>query len=541
MKVKNNVNASSGWPFATPAGGKKVSRGLCGGSEVAVVFLGADHRLLHFTPSAEPLLPTLFRDDSEDCVSGSLRDDVARIARSVSFTLKGWEDQITGADGRAYVRRIQPNANVDGYADGLVVSFVDITECKKMEEALRLNEQRHQIILDGIKEYAIFMLDLRGRIVTWTLAAERVLGYSADQVLGRRMSVIYAAKSDQTGVLESEMKRAMRGSVSEGHWYVRNDGHRFWGTGTLYAFKDNGRDVSGFIKVVRDNTDHKLAEEKMQATRRAARKEVEAKDCFLSNVSHELRTPLSAILLWTKLLSQQDGMSQQELQKGLQAIRRCAEEQQALVEDLLDMSRIAAGKMRLEMNVMELVPMLQSAVDSLRPVACANGLEIDEQYGEDIGAVNGDPHRLNQVVWNLLTNAAKFTPAGGRILVSAEREGSEILIKVTDSGKGISADFLPHVFDRFRQSADAEKNPRQGLGLGLYITRQLVELHGGSISAHSFGEGKGATFTVRLPAVSKSTEDAPETSNSAALEETDALEDLQRITDELGLQLAGAE
>jgi len=224
------------------------------------------------------------------------------------------------------------------------------------------------------------------------------------------------------------------------------------------------------------------------------------KDEFLAVISHELRTPLNAIVGWTTLL--RSGKADQELlAKGLEVIQRNALLQSRMIEELLDVSRIVAGKIVLDNQVLEMASTIDDAVNSIRPVADAKHITISTDIHPDVGRLIGDANRLQQVVGNLLSNSVKFTPDGGHITVTAGRVGDEIELSVRDTGSGIDPAFLPHVFERFRQ-AGAPGRSGGGLGLGLAIVRHLVELHGGSVTAHSEGIGRGAVFTVRFPSAS---------------------------------------
>jgi signal transduction histidine kinase/ActR/RegA family two-component response regulator len=248
--------------------------------------------------------------------------------------------------------------------------------------------------------------------------------------------------------------------------------------------------------------EHLLERERLLASERAARAEAEragrTKDEFLATLSHELRTPLNAILGWSQIL-QGGRATAEDLEQGLETIGRNARAQAQIIEDLLDMSRIISGKVRLDVQRIELAGVVEAALETVRPAADAKGVRLQPVLDRAAGTVSGDPNRLQQVFWNLLSNAIKFTPRGGRVQVVLERVDSHVEVSVSDSGEGIRPEFLPHVFDRFRQ-ADASTTRRHGgLGLGLSIVRHLLELHGGSIQARSDGEGKGATFIVSLP------------------------------------------
>ena len=237
--------------------------------------------------------------------------------------------------------------------------------------------------------------------------------------------------------------------------------------------------------------------ESEQQARLEAQRANRAKDEFLATLSHELRTPLNAILGWTSLLATEQ-LDAATTRKALGIIERNTRVQAQLIEDLLDISRIVTGKLRLAMKPLSFHGVLNAAIESVRPVAEQRDVRIELVLNED-ATVQGDQARMQQVVWNLLTNAIKFTPAGGWIRVTASRDGDRIRATVTDSGAGISPEFLPYVFDRFRQEDGAATREHAGLGIGLSIVRHVVELHGGLVTAHSEGEGRGASFTVEFP------------------------------------------
>ncbi|MBC8087473.1 MAG: response regulator [Phycisphaerae bacterium] len=271
---------------------------------------------------------------------------------------------------------------------------------------------------------------------------------------------------------------------------------------------DASHDSPRLVGVTLDITDRKLAEEQrasLLAAEREARGEAERagrmKDEFLTTLSHELRTPLNAILGWSQVLLLQRP-NEKELQDGLHTIERNARAQTQIIEDLLDMSRIVSGKVRLDMHNTDVAAVVASAVETVKPAAEAKGVLLETNLDHTVGVVSGDAGRLQQVFWNLLNNAVKFTPRGERVSVTLKSAITGIEIYVQDTGDGIGADFLPHMFDRFRQ-ADASTTRRHGgLGLGLAIVKQLIELHGGTVRAYSPGKGRGATFIVTLPLAS---------------------------------------
>jgi signal transduction histidine kinase/ActR/RegA family two-component response regulator len=236
----------------------------------------------------------------------------------------------------------------------------------------------------------------------------------------------------------------------------------------------------------------------MEQALRQAEEASRSKDEFLATVSHELRTPLNSVMGWAELLlmAREDG---EKLERGLRAIVRNAQLQKQLIEDLLDVSRIISGKMRLEVRPLEPAPVIEAALEAVRPAADAKQIRLRTLLDPQAGPVAGDPNRLQQVAWNLLSNAIKFTPKGGLVEVRLQRAQSQVEVLVTDSGIGIAPEFLPHVFDRFRQLDSSTTRAHGGLGLGLAIVRHLVELHGGTVEARSAGEGHGSMFVVRLP------------------------------------------
>ncbi len=295
-----------------------------------------------------------------------------------------------------------------------------------------------------------------------------------------------------------------------------------------------------------------------QAARRHAEEANRLKDEFLATLSHELRTPLTAVLGWTHLLRTEE-VSEAERAQGLEIIERNARAQGQLVEDLLDMSRIITGKIRLAMQTLDPVAFVDAAIEAVRPAAGAKRIAIEKKIEPGINAISGDPARLQQVIWNLLSNAIKFTPAGGQVEVRLSCLDSQLEIAVHDSGIGVEQEFLPYVFDRFRQADGTITRRHGGLGLGLAIVRHLIELHGGTVEAQSEGKGQGATFVCRLPLLpvhegeqgdstfSASFEREPATGRLRGLtilvidDEADALDLIQRLLVKCGATVLTAE
>jgi hypothetical protein len=382
-----------------------------------------------------------------------------------------------------------------------------LAQQQETQRVIREAEQRFRLLVENISDYAIFMLDLDGRVTSWNTGAEHMLGYSAGEILGQSASRLFLGE-DQGSVLEREMREAQAtGRATSMGWRVRKNAEHLYVEGSLTAVRDDQGRLLGYSKLMKDITDKRRIEaerEHLLQSERAARGEAERssrmKDEFLATLGHELRTPLNAILGWAQVLRNTNGVNA-ELAEGLKVIERNARAQAQIIEDLLDMSSIISGKVRLEMKRVDLGSVVEASVKAVRPAAETKSIALDVHLDPKAGAVGGDPNRLQQVFWNLLTNAVKFTPNGGRVSVTLARANSHLEVSVADSGEGIDAAFLPHVFERFRQADATSARRHGGLGLGLSIVKQLVELHGGQVSAVSEGSGKGSKFTVALPAM----------------------------------------
>ncbi|HEY4329349.1 MAG TPA: ATP-binding protein, partial [Phycisphaerae bacterium] len=419
--------------------------------------------------------------------------------RAVLEKLIPLESEISSSSGNWYVRRILPYRTTDNRIEGVVITFIDISRRRLAEVAQRESEERYRLIVQGVKEYAIIMLDVEGRIATWNIGAQRVLGFTEQEALGQHYRVFFTPEDRASGEPEEELQRARLSSQSlDERWYLRHDGIRFWGSGTMTALMDDKKLRRGFVKVMRDNTDRKIADDHLNIARLQAEAANEAKDQFLATISHELRTPLSSILLWTKMISS-GAASPADLEEGIAAIQRAADAQKNLIEDLLDSSRISSGKLRLNLRQTDLAAVIRSAVESILPEVKSRHLILHTDLSPGVGLVWADADRLQQVVWNLLTNAVKFTPAGGHIHVRLWVSEGQVFIRVSDTGKGIEASFLKILFVRFTQAQSPHTRTQGGLGLGLAISKQLAELHGGTIVAESAGVDRGTTFTVSFP------------------------------------------
>jgi PAS domain S-box-containing protein len=373
----------------------------------------------------------------------------------------------------------------------------DITDRKHAEERFRIAVEAAPA--------AMLMVDQRGTIVLANALTERLLGYSRDEIVGRSVEDLLPPRFRSSHV---EDRARFQADARQRPMGVGRD---------LYAVRKDGLEVPVEIGLspvetaegifvlaaVTDITERKHTEQQrveVLVREQAARAEVERanrlKDEFLAVLSHELRTPLNAVLGYAHLLSA-GALPPERTSHAIEAIQRNAQAQARLVESLLDLSRIIAGKLELDIQHVDLARLLDGALDAVRPDAEAKGITIDVEVPSTVSTLQGDGGRLQQVFWNLLSNAVKFTPNGGRIGVHVAQQDREVTIAITDSGQGISAAFLPQVFDRFKQ-AENRRSPT-GLGLGLAVVREMVHAHGGRVLAESPGEGLGSTFTVTLP------------------------------------------
>ncbi|HEY8106486.1 MAG TPA: ATP-binding protein [Gemmatimonadales bacterium] len=344
---------------------------------------------------------------------------------------------------------------------------------------------------------AIVSKTLEGVITTWNQAAERMFGFSSEEAIGQSIRIIIPPERWSE---EDEVLRQIAAGHSVEHFETerrRKDGSPIQISLTVSPIRNAVGRIVGASKIARDITERKRFQAQMADLLQRAEAANRSKDEFLAVLSHELRTPLNAILGWSELLT--TGEPEPALvRRGLQAISRNVKAQTRLIEDLLDISRIVSGKIRLDVRGLELAPIVEAAVEGIRPAAAAKRIGIQAVLAP-AGTVAGDADRLQQVVWNLLSNAVKFTPEGGHVRVALVRAGSRVEIVVSDDGTGIPEAFLPHVFERFRQADSSSRRTVGGLGLGLAIARELVELHGGTLEARSAGTDQGATFVISLP------------------------------------------
>ncbi len=365
------------------------------------------------------------------------------------------------------------------------------------------SRERLAAIVDSADD-AIVSKTLDGVILSWNRAAERIFGWTAAEAVGRHITLIIPR--ERWPEEDDILARLRRGERIDHFETIRitKEGRLIDISLTVSPVRDASGRIVAASKIARDITERRRLEEERnrllereQQARAAAEALNRAKDQFLATISHELRTPLTSILGWARLL-QSGQLDDRARQRAVTAIVNSAAMQARLVEDLLDLSRIVTGWLRLDMSPVDLRAVVDAALDAVRPTAGAKDITLIATLA-DVGRMRGAADRLQQVVWNLAMNAVKFTPRGGHVEVVLRRQGDSAELVVTDDGEGISPDRLPHVFEEFWQEDSSTTRAHSGLGLGLTLVRRLVELHGGDVRAESAGKGKGATFTVALP------------------------------------------
>ena len=368
----------------------------------------------------------------------------------------------------------------------------------RTESALKLSEEKFRRVLETAID-AVVSMDSHGRITYFNEAAAKLFGYPPDEILGKEFKLLMHPQTNGTNSIELDHFVAAGGSAPiSGRMTVTGRG-KTGGEFPVELSISSWKTMEGtyFTAIMRDITERLVAEEGRRRNREL-REINRAKDEFMAVVSHELRTPLTAMLGWTSLI-RGGKLTAPEQRHAMTVIERNIHIQKKLVEDLLDVSRIISGKMVLNFTPLETQKLVASALQTIQPAAAAKGVDLIQNFSLEILPIQGDRDRLLQVVGNVLSNSLKFTPAGGKIEVRIFRDTTEAVVTIADTGIGIEAEFLPRIFESFRQEDASTTRVHQGLGLGLSIVHHLVEMHGGSVKAESPGKGQGATITLRIP------------------------------------------
>jgi PAS domain S-box-containing protein len=416
--------------------------------------------------------------------------ELEAAAREGQFEDEGWRVRKDGTRFWANVV-ITPMHADDGSLLGFSKVTRDLSERRAHEEQLRQSEERFRLLLEGVRDYAIIMLDPDGRISSWNFGASRILGYDPGDVLGRSFEMFFTPADRAAGLPAEELRTArLNGRAEDQAWRMRKDGTRFFADVIVTALHDAHGELRGFAKVTRDLSDQKRAEALQEQGRHLTE--------FLAMLAHELRNPLAPLRNAVSLMAMGEPMPQRVawahgvMDRQLMQLTR-------LVDDLLDVSRVTRGKLRLRTETMDMNEAVTRAIESSRPLFDERRQAFAAVLSSEPLLLNGDLTRLTQVAVNLLNNAAKYTPEEGRIELAMAREGHEGVMRVRDNGVGITTAQLEHIFDLFAQGERSLDRAAGGLGIGLTLARRIVEMHGGSIAARSAGAGQGSVFEVRLP------------------------------------------
>ncbi len=381
--------------------------------------------------------------------------------------------------------------NDDGSLRGYAKITRDLTERLRYEDSLRASEQRLQLMIDGVSDYAIFMLDPMGRVASWNSGAQRLKGYAVHEILGHHFSQFYLPDAVEKGWPQHELKVATEtGRFEDEGWRVRKDGTRFWANVVITAVYDSTRTLMGFAKVTRD-----LTERSMLNSMQTSEKYI---DEFLAMLGHELRNPLGALSNAALIVKKVGGS--ELLDRASNVLQRQVRQLTRMVDDLLDVTRIRQGKFVLRTSRVELQSVLMHALDAV-PMIAEKSQRLHVDLAPEMLYVMADEERLTQAFVNVLSNASKYTHNEGEIWVHLALRSNEAVVSIRDNGSGIEAQLLPRIFDLFKQGERTLHNAQGGLGIGLTLVQRILQMHSGSIEAFSYGAEQGSEFVIRLPIV----------------------------------------
>jgi two-component system CheB/CheR fusion protein len=486
---------------------------LIASTDIATIFVDSALRIKRFTPRAADLFSIIASDVGRSLLDLTHKLDYDQLAGDVSATfdsLRMVEREVRSNDGRYYIARLLPYRTNEDRIEGAVMTFFDITLRRHAEEQARASEARMRMVAESANDYAIITQDESGHITSWNKGAEKLFGYTENDMLGQVLDRLFTPEDNARGVPADELRRAREdGRAEDERWHVRKDGSRFFCSGVttpLMGGSGSGK-LYGYAKIARDQTarerhgkEREQAFNREQAERCDAENASALKDEFLAVMSHELRHPLNMIHINVELLSRMPELrGSPTFMRAAAIIRNAVMSQAKIIDDLMDISRVRTGKLSLTMAPVGMDAVVQGIIDVARSDPASHDLSITLSGSADGATVLADVVRVEQVIMNLLSNAVKFTPKGGRIEARLGREDGFVRVDVVDSGQGIAPNFLPHVFDMYGQSMSVTTRSKGGLGIGLALVREIVALHGGRVEAASDGIGKGARFTLWLP------------------------------------------
>ena len=488
---------------------------LIASTDIATVFIDRSMRIKWFTPRATEIFSMLPVDTGRSLLDITHRldyPDMAADATQVFESLNMIEREVSSSDARWYIARLLPYRSSEDHIDGTVLTFIDITKRRAAEEELRLGEERMRLVAESTRDYAIILLDEHGVITSWNTGAELIFGHTKAEAEGSYYDFVFTPEDRATGVPETELSTARaKGRCEDERWHQRKDGSRFFCSGEVTLL--SGDYLQGYVKIARDLTGHKRLHEEQTQRLMETQNSSHLKDEFFAVMSHELKHPLNLIQLNAELLRRLPvTKTVTAAARAVNTICDAVTSQARIIDDLLDVARVRTGKLKLKRQPVDLARVLQDiytvVINDNHPNKVT--LELPEGSSGEL-VVNADPTRLEQIIWNLVNNALKFTPNGGRVQLVASHDDHMARLDVKDSGVGIAAEHLNEVFDLFGQAETQHAtHQREGLGIGLSLVRQLTEAHGGSVEVKSEGLGKGCTFTIRLPLSNAAIEPKPQ-------------------------------
>jgi two-component system CheB/CheR fusion protein len=476
-------------------------------TDIATIFVNQGLRIKRYTPRAADIFNIIPGDIGRSLLDLTSRLDYPQLAEDAGQafeSLRMVEREVRSADGRWYAVRVLPYRTGENRIDGAVMTFIDITGLRRAEERISASEDELRRAMEGAREHAIILMDDLGKVTVWSSGAEKLFGWSSEEMIGEDITRIFTPEDREAGRPRIEMEQAAQtGRAEDTRWHITKTGERVYCSGLMSHIKS--KRFTGYVKIVNDTTLTELRRrDENQLAVEDARREGAAtgamKDDFLAVISHELKNPLNLISVNTELLARlPQARESQPLQNALEMIRRAIRGQGQIIDDLLDMSRIRTGKLVLNMEAVDMGALACSIAATVAADSSSTGIEITCTPAENPVVVRADAARLEQIVWNLLSNAVKFTPAGGHVKMKVAAEGNFGKLSVRDNGQGIERHFLPRIFEMFGQAPSRALTGKGGLGIGLALVRQLVERKAGRIEAESAGLDRGATFTVWLP------------------------------------------
>lgn len=416
------------------------------------------------------------------------------------------EREVRSEDGKWYIARLLPYRTAEDRIEGLVLSFIDITSRKSFEAKLDASEQRMRLVAASTKDYAISTTDMEGTVTSWNSGANRLFGYSEGEIVGQSLSILFTPEDAGEGVFEEVLRRArLEGRAEKDIWHVRKDGVRVFCSSIISPLADNEalgysqitRDLTG-SKRVQDQQEAQLAWEKQERVR--AEEATRLRDEFFAVLSHELKQPLNLILLTAEMLARlPEAAVVPAVVRGTYTIKHMVETQAKLIDDLMDLSRLHTGKLTLIRTHLNLTQAVSHVASLMMADATKKNISVDLELASSDLIVQGDLVRIEQVIWNLVSNALKFTPVNGKVTIRLTNDNEDACLEVSDNGKGIAQEILPSIFEMFRQGDTGTTRKYGGMGIGLALVKELVISHGGRVKVESAGEGLGTEFRVFLP------------------------------------------